>query len=385
MSEHERTPAEAAELVLASMLQSPYFLYRWELGWQPAGRVGNALRVNPFYLASQLSYFLWSSMPDAELLDKAGSGALNHDAEVSAQVTRMLADPRVERTVAAFHEQWLGVFNLPDLGKAGGLFPEWNTELGESMREQVRRFVVDTVVRGDGRVQTLFTAVNVPVDAKLGAIYEVDAPEQWTSMALPDTRSGILTLPGFLAAHALEAESSPILRGKFVRERVLCNPLAPPAGDIPELPEPEPGVSTRERYSEHSTVQPCAACHQLMDDIGFGFENFDAIGRYRSMEGEHAVDARGKVVRLDGTDRDFDGAVQLSQILATSNQARDCMTREWFRFALSRKESSADDDALRATFQRFSESDFDIRSLLVAIATSLPMSHRSMNEGEVLQ
>jgi len=378
---------EAVELLLAALLESPHFLYRWEQGPLPSVREGAVLKLNPHHLASQLSYFLWASMPDEPLLAAADTGQLETAPQVEQQVRRMLADKKAERTVAVFHEQWLGLTTLPKLGKSPGLYPAWSSALGSAMAEEVRRFTTNVVLHGDGRWATLLTSrasfVNGPL-AELYGIAGVSGPD-FVARELPGERVGLLTLAGFLSAHSGETEGSPIFRGKFLRERLLCDLMAPPPDGIPDLPPPAANLSIRDRHLEHAEVSPCKDCHLRMDFIGFGLDNFDAIGAYQRQEGQLPIDASGQVYGLDGESPTFNGPSELVLLLTQSEQVRQCLAKEWFRYAFARKEAAGDRASFDNAFAAFAKSDYDIRELLVAFAQSRSFTHRTIDAGEVFE
>jgi hypothetical protein len=379
--------AEAVKLLLAAMLQSPHFLYRWENGSEAAAREQQVLKLNPYHLASQLSYFLWSSMPDAALFDAASGGRLEAPADVETQVRRMLTDPKAERTIAAFHEQWLAVTTLAERGKSAGAYPQWNPALGAAMGEELRRFTSNVLLHGDGRIASLLGARSSFVNQPLAELYGLPGVtgEAFVPRELPaGQRGGLFTLAGFLTAHANETEGSPIDRGKFLRERVLCESMQPPPPGIPPLAPPTPNTTVKQRHLEHAAVSPCKNCHLRMDYIGFGLDNFDAIGAYHATEGATAIDASGQIYGLDGSDPTFNGPEELMALLAGSEQVRQCLAKQWFRYAVARLEVAGDRASFDEAYAAFSKSDFDFRELLVAYTTSRTFRYRSLDEGEVV-
>ncbi len=384
------TQSAAVALLVAAMLESPHFLYRWELGSQPSAREvstnGQVLKLNPQQVASQLSYFLWTSMPDGELFAAADAGLLGTPSQLEQQARRMLADPKAERTIAAFHRQWLGVTALPELGKSKGLYPTWGPALGAAMAEEVSRFTTEILLRGDGRVVSLFTSRASFVNEPLAALYGLSGVtgDTWQARDLPG-RSGLLARAGFLAAHSGEMEASPILRGKFVRERLLCDHMPSPPDGIPPLAPPSAQTTVRGRHLAHSQSAVCSGCHSLMDEIGFAFDNYDAIGAYHELEGTLPIDVSGHVNGLDGVDVAFAGPSQLMDLLASSEQVRSCLAKEWFRYTLVRREHAGDRASFDGAYATFAKSGFDVRELLVAFATSRSFSYRALDEGETFQ
>lgn len=362
------------EVIVRATLQSPHFLYVVETGEGPAGRIP----LTQFELATRMSYFLWSSMPDSTLFAAAKAGKLSTATEIEEQARRMLADSRSVDTVRSFTRQWLELEHLDSLNKDADYYPAFNDALRSAMSEETERFAEYAMLE-NGSFESLFKSNVTFVNAELAELYGVQAPSSgWTKVTLPAAqRSGILTQASFLATHAHPNQTSPILRGKFVREAVLCQLISPPPPNIDVVvPKPEPGLSTKERFEKHSTDPACANCHKLMDPIGFGFERYDGIGRYREEEVPgKAIDDSGEIIESD-VDGPFLGAVELSDKLSQSDAAKDCMTRLWFRFALKRGED-ADEYTILQAKQRFKESNYDMRELMVALTTSHGFRFRS--------
>jgi hypothetical protein len=366
-----RTPAAALEVVIGTMLQSPFFLYRVERT-DPATQ-----RLGAYELASALSYFLWRSMPDDALLDAAERGDLATPEGVEREARRLLDDPRSDDAIASFHEEWLEIGELEIAERDPALFPEFSPELARAMVRETRDFGV-RVVRDDGRFTTLLLSPRTRIDDSLAALYGVEAPEApWGSeIELGPERRGVLTHASVLAAHSHPDQTSPVRRGAFVRARFLCQDVPPPPDDRMVVPPPAGSAATaRERLALHRSDPSCAGCHALMDPIGFGFERYDAVGRHRASEGGVAVDASGEVVASIDADGAFDGAVELAERLASSRAVSDCYATQWFRFVAGRREDPSERCALDAIRARFAETG-DVRELLVAIATSDAFSDR---------
>lgn len=368
------------QVVVEAFLQSPNFLYHVELGAE-ADDTGALRVVDAWELASRLSYFLWSSMPDDTLLDAAETGALDDPAALAREAERMLDDPRAAATIATFHEQWLRIDDLDTLEKDATLFPSFDTTMRTAMRDETTRFADHVIREGDGRLETLFTASYSFLDGPLFELYGVDRPadhDPMTPVALdPTQRSGILTHASLLARQSHANQTSPVHRGKLIRESILCQPIAPPPpGVSTAVPEPSPDATTRERFAAHDSDPACAGCHVLMDPIGLGFESYDAIGAFRTMEGTRTIDATGEIVATRDVDGTFDGAVELSQLLSQSDEVRECVARQWFRFATRRIEGPADACSLGRVFGAFVESDFDVRALMLSIVTTDAFRYR---------
>lgn len=329
------------ELVIAAMLQSPSFLYRSELGEPMAGTL---YRLTPHEIAAELSYFLWGSMPDEELLAAARSGALASPSEIEAQARRMLAAPRSRAMLDRFTEQWLAIDQIGVVPKDTALYPQLTPQIRADMAGEAHRLVAD-VVRNGGSLSDLVQAQHTFVTDALAEFYGLPAPAEkdaqgFGKVALDDTRAGLLTLGAVLTTHARPNGGSPIHRGKLVRERLLCQHLPPPPpGVVAEPPPLDPGLTTRERYAQHSTDEACSGCHRLMDRIGFAFDHFDGIGRYQAEENGLPIDDAGTIVDTEDGDLDFQGAGGLAALLAESEAANACFALQWVRFAYGVREN----------------------------------------------
>ncbi len=337
--------------VITVLLQSPQFLYRSE---------SNPL--TPFELASRLSYFLWGSQPDDALLDAAQNGSLN----LEAQARRMLADPKAHDVVKRFHLQWLGVENLTSRTKEDAAF----AGLAAAMVEETARLAEWTVFDGNGDARRLFdghtTFLNEPLATHYGLVgFEGDG------FVKADTdrtaRTGVLTQGSVLSAWSKYDQSSPVLRGKLVRERFLCTTPPPPPGDIVTMLGVPDAGTTRARFAAHVTNPSCNGCHQLMDPIGFGLEKYDATGAYRPLENGVALDTKGEVILGGDLDGNFDGALELSSRLANSRDVKNCLARQWFRFAFGRAETSGDGCSVQQAQTAFETSGWNTRELLIAL------------------
>ena len=357
-----------ARLMIQLVLQSPYFLYRVEVGSLPTSDP-TVMQLDDHEIASRLSYLLWKTMPDDVLFAAADAGKLRTKEDVALQTRRMIRDPRARAAIADFHRQWLELDSLEDITKDAKVFPEFTGELRADLRTETATFV-DEVFWRDGKLETLFTAPFTFTNARLAGVYGLPTPgaSGFAKTAVDATkRIGLLGQPAIQALHSIAYESSPIYRGKFVREQILCQPLPPPPEGLNVVPpEVDPSKSTRERYAAHSADPACRSCHSLLDPIGFGFEHFDGIGRYRATEGAHPIDAHGE---LTGTDVDgkYDGAIELSQRLGKSETVASCVVQHWFRFAHGRGETDADACALETLRKNFSGAKHDMRELVVAL------------------
>jgi hypothetical protein len=359
----------AFQLVVETMLQSPFFVYHVDVGG--ATPTSAPVRLTSHELASRLSYFLWNTMPDQTLAALADADMLQDDAVLGAQVERMRADAKAADAIPAFHLQWLGLEELESADKDTRLYPTFNAALASAMRAETAAFTDHVVRRGDGRITTLLTASFTFPQGPLFQLYGVAQPAGFTAgtqVALdPAQRGGILTQAAFLTAHAHRDQTSPVHRGIFVRENILCQPLQPPPADVNTTPPPpSSAATTRERFAAHEADARCAGCHRYIDPIGLAFENYDAIGAFRTQEGGVTIDASGEVVGGAGSlAGKFVGAVELGKKLAASPDVSACLANQWFRFALGRMESNDDACSLQAMYDGLAASGGNIRELIV--------------------
>ena len=373
------TYQDGISLVLQAFLQSPHFLYRVENA--PAAG-GAAAPVSAYEMAARLSYFLWGSMPDAALLAAADANSLVTPDQLTAQVQRMQQDPRAKASVATLHREWLELPNALEAPKAANLYPAWTPALAADMFRESQLFV-DDVFWNDGKVSSLLSAPATFVNHSLATFYGIAPPSApdpngFGKVSLAgQPRAGLLTQGTFLAAHASPDQSSPVRRGKFIREQLLCQTVAPPPNNIVIMPPAyDANSSTRERFGQHEKQPLCAACHVQMDPLGFAFEGYDATGAFRSMDGPHAVDAHGSLAGTD-VDGDFNDALGLVSRLATSKDVTACVATQWFRYANGRTEGARDACALSSLQQAFAGSQYDMRSLPLAIVLSDTFRYRS--------
>ena len=378
-------PDMALRTVLQAMLQSPYFLYRVELGVADPAGPDDVVALSGWERASRLSYLIWGSMPDDALFAAAAADELETGEQLAAQARRMLEDPKAREAMRHFYLRWLEL-DLESVSKDPESFPEWDEDLARSMETEVAMRIDHVLWEGEGTFEELMTAPYTFVDGRLAELYGIEGVtgDEFVRVELdPEQRPGLLTLPGLRAMHAHTNQSSPVLRGKFIRERVLCQHLPPPPPDlVVTAPEPSPDQSTRERFERHRSDPTCASCHQLMDPIGYGFENFDAIGRFRTTDEGRAIDASGEIVSTDSTDSTFSDAAELQALLAGSEDVQRCVTVQWFRNALRRTESRDDSCAIDEVQAAFEESGHDLRELVVALVQTDFFMYRRGGEME---
>jgi hypothetical protein len=367
--------ANAFRLVVEAMLQSPFFLYHHDVGATGAPQAGT-VAVTPYELASRLSYFLWNTMPDDTLFARAADGTLATDSVLTSEVQRMLTSDKAAATIALFHRQWLDVTDLPDQAKDPTVYPRYNAALGDAMMQELAMFSDYVVRKGDGLLKTLLTSNVAFPQGGLFSLYGVSQPAGFT-VGMPVTldasqRAGILTQAAFLTRWAHGDQTSPVHRGKLVRLNVMCGYVPPPPQNAnTNPPVPSAATSTRERFVQHDADPNCATCHQLMDPIGLGFETFDGIGAFRTMDGAGPIDATGNIISagpdLDGA---FNGPVALAQRLADSQVVSNCMVNQWFRYSMGRMETTNDACSIQGIRQAFDASGGNIRELLARVALS---------------
>lgn len=351
-------PRDGVAGVVAAMLQAPQFLYRPEPG-DPSATT--SVPLDGYALATRLAYLLTGAGPDDALLSAAAAGKLATEAGLLAETDRLLADARAADLFVHFAAQWWEIGALPTLDKDRALYRTWTDETPTALGQETSAFLADAWQRGP-TLKALLTAPVTFVDASLASFYGLPAPagDGYQRVALDPTRAaGMLTQGSFLAMHAEAQQTSPTLRGRFVRAQLFCTPPPPPPPSvIVSPPVVDPSKSTRERFAEHTTDPFCAGCHTLMDPIGFAFEHNDAAGRWRDTDGDAPVDATGA---LTGTDVDatLDGVPSLAARLAQSTEVASCAATQWFRYAFGRSEQTAGDQcAIAALTSALTGGDF---------------------------
>jgi hypothetical protein len=365
--------------VIEAMLQSAPFLYRAEFG--APGDGGNVVALTSTEMASRLSYFLWGSMPDDALFAAADADQLTTAEQIATQATRMLADPKSHPAVEQFFSEWLDVSasDIDGAPKDPTTYAAYTPAIRDAMTSETTAFVDWVMWTSDAKVDTLLTSPVSFLNASLASFYGVPNVTGDTMQEVqldPTQRAGIFTQGSVLTVQAKADRSSPVLRGKFVREALLCQPIAPPPQNIVITPPPvTPGVSTRELFTMHSQVEPCKSCHSLMDPIGFGFENYDGVGRWRTVDQGQPIDATGTLSESD-VNGNFDGAVALAKKLAQSQEVHDCVATQWFRYSIGRGDTEQDACSLQSLKNKFSASGSDMRQLLAAITQTDTFRYR---------
>ncbi len=368
------------ETALRALLTSPEFLFRIER--DPAGaEPGTAYRVGDLELASRLSFFLWSSLPDDELIDVAAAGRLREPEVLRTQVRRMLADPRAGMLTTNFASQWLHLRNLDAVTPDARNFPDFDDNLRQGFRTETQ-MLFGSVVEEDRSVTDLLTADYTFLNERVATHYGVPGiyGDHFRRVDLPEgsPRAGVLGHGSILTVTSYATRTSPVLRGKWILENLLGTPPPPPPPNVPPLEESGSStevMSMRERMAAHRQNPACAVCHRIMDPAGLSMENFDAIGRWRDTEGEGgaAIDASGN---LPGGEI-FDGVAGLRQaVLDRPEVLVGTLTEKLLIYALGRGIEPADGPAVRAIVDAASRDDYRFSSLILGIVESPPFQMR---------
>ena len=350
---------------------SPSFVFRTEIGEGTA--TTGLVPLTGFERASALSYFLGDGPPDPELFEAARQGALGERAGLEAQARRLLSRPDGASGFLKLFREFFETEAAAQTEKEAEIFPQWNEALGADLTRESEAFLQQALWGEGARLSTLLTASFTMLNGALAGYYGLPAPagSGFSRVGLPaGQRAGILTQAGRMAALAKGNDTDPVMRGRFVREALLCQSLPPPPDAVAAIPPPPDGQNThRERLTQHSKDPSCAPCHNLMDPLGLAFENYDGIGRYRTTEVGKRIDASGTLTRAEPEGATFSNALELTEILARSPTVNRCFVATAFRYAHGRPVGEADQCALDRLVARFEASGGDLIDLAVALAT----------------
>ncbi len=373
-SRNEQVNAEdfyrGIEMIITALLQSPHFLYRVEMG-EAHPEVAGERRVTSYEMASRLSFFLWNSIPDSALLAAAEANELTTMSGRSAQVERMLHDPKLRRSVRNFFWEWWQLFELDQLTKDPTIYKHYSPELGDMAAEETLQLVEHVVLERDVDVAELLTTRTTFVNRRLAAIYNIPAVVEdgfaMTQLPAEGLRRGFLGQVSFLAQNAHPVSTSATLRGIFVREILMCETIPPPLSEVnTALPEPSADAKTmRERLTVHMEDPACASCHKLTDLVGLTLENFDGIGRSRWTENGVVIDASGE---LDGVT--YNDALGLVDALVDSPKYASCMVNTLYSYALGRSSKAGDVEQLLQLTDRFVRNGRRFKQLMADVALS---------------
>ena len=367
---------QGIRVAVEAVLVSPDFLFRIEHDPRPLDPK-DTHRVSDFELATRLSYFLWSSMPDEELYRTAAADKVHDPAVLHAQVQRMLKDPKAKALVENFAGQWLEIRNLDSIKPDPDKFPQFTPELRDDMQRETQLFF-QSILQDDRSIMDFidanYTFLNETL-AKFYGIPGVTGPD-FRRVELNDhRRGGVLTMASVLTVSSYPTRTSPVIRGKYVLENILNAPPPPPPPDVPNLDASGIGITgtMRQQLEKHRANPVCASCHARMDPLGFGLENFDAIGRWRSHDGKFPIDASG--VLPNG--KSFNGPAELKKILMDDKDAfAHCLTEKMLTYALGRGLESYDTPAVNLITKRLAANNYRFSALVMGIVDSAPFQMR---------
>jgi hypothetical protein len=367
--------AAGIQTVLETILQSPQFLYREELGPSDAASLaGASVHLTDYEIASELSFLLTGSIPDAQLWSAVSHGQFRDAADHQREATRLLATAAAKDAMRAFMHEWMATDRLASLSKDAKFYPTFNAQMAASMTTELDGFYDYVLWSGAGSLRELFTSNHSFADETLASLYGLQAVASGPSPVTldPNLRRGILSRAGYLAVHADFDSSGPIARGVFVLQSILCSPPPPPPPNVPPaIPAGDPkvqGITTRQRFDEHVSSPFCASCHTAIDGIGFGFEEYDGIGAYRTTENGRPVDSSGTVLGTGEIDGKYHGLSELAPKIAGSHHLVDCFVKQTYRYAMGQvePEGSGALDGLGGSFS----ADKRLTDLLMSIVSN---------------
>lgn len=364
-AEFEGDPWEGLRYGAQALLQSPYFLNRVYLG-EPLPSAPQEKRLTAYELATKLAYALTQSPPDELLQEAAAQGTLQDSANLKAHAVRLLGTPQAHQTLIQFCRDLFSLSPLLDATRGEEVIDALTGTLLAEMEQESIQFCLSGITGGD--LRDAFVASETELGPELAQLYGAPSPGPGKE-PLPDpNRSGVLTSAGFLTVLAHADRTSPTLRGRFVRERLLCQEIPePPPEAVTELPEAPQGQSLtmRERLAQHASDSSCAGCHALTDPIGFALEHFDSIGRFRQTDNGASIDATGDLDEFP-----FDGAQELSAVVVDHPKFPRCLATQWFRFSEARLESRADAPFLNSLGTKLAEDNFNFQNAILELTLS---------------
>ncbi|MCA9129871.1 MAG: DUF1592 domain-containing protein [Planctomycetales bacterium] len=365
------------EKALSAILVNPNFLFRIER--HPEGVTSDeAYQISPVELASRLSFFLWSSIPDEDLLATAINGSLAEPSVLESQVRRMLADKRAGSLIDNFADQWLYLRNLDSAIPDMRLFPDFDDNLRQSLRRETELFI-ESIVREDRSILDLLRADYTFLNERLAKHYGIPNiyGSHFRRVALTPSshRGGLLRQGSILMVTSYATRTSPVLRGHWVLKNLLGSPPPPPPPNVPALEDNtvSADLSLRDRLEQHRAHEACASCHNLLDPIGFALENYDAVGRYRELENGSPIDATGTL--LDGSE--INGVLSLEQMLLNQPELfAQTLAERLMTFSLGRGMDHNDAPAIRRVVQQAQQQDYRFSEIILGIVKSVPFQMR---------
>lgn len=364
---------KAAQFALQAMLVSPHFLFRIEVD----STNGQPRRISNFEMASRLSYFLWSSTPDEELLRVAREGRLLESATLRTQVRRMLADAKASALSDNFAGQWLQLRNLESHKPDPEKYPQFDEALRDAMERETRMYFA-AILREDRSVLEFLDSDYTYLNERLANHYGIGgvAGEEFRRITLPTKeRGGVLSHASILTISSYPTRTSPVIRGKWILENLLGTPPPPPPANVPELNEAAVGNTgtLRQQMEQHRANPTCAVCHNKMDSLGFGLENFDPVGQWRTMDGNFPIESGGE---LPGSRRFTTPAEMRALLRADPKNFSRCLTEKLLTYALGRGLEKYDRPAVSKICNKLAADDYKMSSLILAIVESLPFQYR---------
>ncbi len=372
--------ATALSQVLRALVLSPHFQYRTELGTKGAGD----FELAGFERAQILSYSLTDAPPDAELTSTAAEGHLGTYDELKGQASRLLATRSSAPGLTRFFDEHFLLSTVKDVAKRDvTLYPGFSPDLMRDLSSESEAFVAEVLwgnVDGKAKLATLLTGGFSMLNERLASLYGIQGVtglELRRTALAPGERAGLLTQGSFLARLASEAEGDVVKRGRFIREHLLCGAIPPPPANVNAVPPPPSGnVSQRERMVRHSADATCTSCHRLMDPLGFGFLNYDAIGGYRTQDVGKPIDASGTFPDATGGEQSYVGAVELSGLLASSSLAQGCFSKKLYRYVSGRAPEASDECVVTEAAEKFHASQGNILELAADLVARQALEKR---------
>jgi hypothetical protein len=351
-----------------AILQAPSFLYIQQVGEPDAGSGYRLLTPNE--LAARMAFFLTGKTPSLQLLDMAEAGGLDSEEEIRELAQDLVQDPGARIAMSGFFDELLRTRNLRSAAKAAEVFPQWNEQLGEFMRQETQLLVHDIVWNRDADFRELFNASYTFVNDDLAALYGMQPPGQGALFVQMDwpvnqNRAGYTSMSGFLTHQSGARRNSPTKRGKYVQTQVLCNVIPPPDPTVdPVLPDND-GLTLKELLELHMNEPSCATCHALTDPIGFAFESFTAIGEFRTMDAGKPVETDGEVQGIGA----WQNARELADLLATDPRTSNCFIQNIIKGTLGHVPTDGEEPAVDELDATFADAGYSVQSLMVEFVT----------------
>jgi hypothetical protein len=358
-------PELAVKRVILLVLKSPRFLYR---------EVGGASAISPYDIAARMSFGLWDSLPDEALRQSAAVGRPASREQIAEQLSRMVRHPRAHAKLREFLLTWLKVNEPPDVSKDPNVYPQFTAETVSDLRTSVELAIDDLLRSPPADFRELMLCDSMFLNGRLAAIYGVELPKNAPFEKVrfqPEHRSGLVSHPYLLACFAYANASSPIHRGVFISRNLLGRALRQPPEAVAPLPlDLHADLTTRERVALQTKPQACQSCHSMINPLGFSLEEFDAIGRYRTVEKERPVDAKGSYVTHSGEVVEFDGVPALARFLAESEESQAAFVRQLFHHLVKQPIRAYGPECWPQLQRSFAENEFNIHKLAAEIVAT---------------